>query len=87
MEEGSDAEMSRFSEEFPDAAILFIDVAGADTWTKTMSPLEHITLLNSIFTALDEVVTECASVPAEAGVFKGEAKLEKAGDKLLRDGL
>ena len=71
MEEGDESELSRFSEDFPDAAVLFIDVAGGAAWTRTMSPLEHITLLNSIFTALDEVITECAGIPEEAGVFKG----------------
>ena len=71
MAEGDDSELSRFSEDFPDAAILFIDVAGAAMWPRTMSPLEHITLLNKIFTALDDVVAEFAVNPAETGVFKG----------------
>ena len=76
MEEGEGSELSRFSEEFSDAAVLFIDVAGANLWTRTMNPLEHIKLLNSIFTALDDVVAECARIPEEAGVFKGDRALE-----------
>ena len=71
---GLDSEESRFSEDYPDVAILFIDLAGADRWTHEMPPLEMINLLNDVFTALDGVVEACASVPEEAGVHKGAGR-------------
>ena len=68
---GDDSEESRFSELYPDVAILFIDLAGAGRWSQSMPPIEMINLLNDVFTALDGVVEACALIPAEAGVFKG----------------
>ena len=69
---GVDSDESRYSEDFPDVAILFIDLAGSSRWTHEMAALEMINLLNDVFTALDGVVEACAQTPAEAGVFKGE---------------
>ena len=70
---GADAEESRFSEVFPDVAILFIDLAGAGRWTQEMPSIDMINLLNDVFTALDGVVEACGQNPAEAGVFKGDS--------------
>ena len=74
---GVDSEESRYSEDFPDVAILFIDLAGSSHWLDEMPALDMIALLNDVFTALDGVVEACAQNPAEAGVFKGEPRLRR----------
>ena len=71
-EQGNESDESRFSEDFPDVAVLFLDIAGSERWPRELPPLDMIVLLNDIFTALDVVVEACAHVPGEAGVFKGE---------------